>query len=477
MKPKVFISYSWTSPGHQALVKQWADLLLADGVDVVLDIYDLKEGHDKYAFMERMVTDVGVTHVLVVCDKIYSEKADARKAGVGTESQIISREVYEKVEQSKFIPIVCEVDEKGNPFLPAFLKSRIWIDFSTPEAVNENWEQLIRVLYGKPLHQKPKPGKTPAYVGDDSASPSSPAISKYNAFKQAILHGKAGLSLYRRDFLDACIDFADSLRVRDRPNVDSLGEKVLADCGLLKQVRNHIIDWVLLEATGAPSPEFSEALVGFLERMRELKSRPPELNSWNDAWFEAHSLFVYETFLYIVAALMKANDYEVLHEVFTSHYLLPETERYGEQQFDTFDSFCGYSETLQKVLATEGRRLYSPAAELIKRQADRKDLPFSSVIEAELVVLLMTLLTPNAQWSPGTLYYASYRRDFPFFLRATQHKGFKKLATITGINDADKLRAAVKEGHERLGTNSWHGFRRCGNIWESMNMDKLDTIK
>lgn len=140
MQPKVFISYSWSSLGHQSLVKQWAEQLVADGVDVILDIYDLKEGQDKFVFMERMVTDPSVTHVLVICDKTYSEKADARKAGVGTESQIISREVYEKVEQSKFIPIVCEFSDDGNPFLPTFLKTRIWINFSSPEVVNENWE-------------------------------------------------------------------------------------------------------------------------------------------------------------------------------------------------------------------------------------------------------------------------------------------------------------------------------------------------
>ena len=49
-------------------------------------------------------------------------KADARKAGVGTETQIISKEVYEKVEQSKFIPLVCEFAEDATPFLPTFLK-------------------------------------------------------------------------------------------------------------------------------------------------------------------------------------------------------------------------------------------------------------------------------------------------------------------------------------------------------------------
>jgi len=475
--PKAFISYSWSSPGYQSLIKEWAEQLVADGVDVVLDVYDLKEGHDKYAFMERMVTDESVTHVLVLCDKAYSEKADARKAGVGTESQIISKEVYEKVEQSKFIPIVCEFDADGNPFLPTFLKSRIWIDFSSPQAANDSWEQLIRLLYGKPFHEKPKLGKAPAYVRDDSAAPSSPVLSKYNALKQVILQGRPGLTLFRNDFHDTCIHFADSLRVRERPQIDSLGEKVLADCGQLKHVRNHIVDWVLLESTAAPSDDFTDALVDFLERMRELKSRPPEVNSWNDAWFEAHSLFVYESFLYIIAALMKSNAFHTLHEVFTSHYLLPETERHGDDRFACFDCFYGDSESLQAVLAAEGKRLYSPAAELLKRQADRSDIPFNDVIQAELLVLMIAFITPNATWYPQTLHYAPYHQGFPFFIRATQHKNFKKLAIITGIDDANTLRAAVKDGHERLGINSWHNFHRNRSFWPSMNMDKLDTLK
>ncbi len=96
-----------------------------------MDIYELKEGHDKYAFMEKMVTDPTVTHVLVMCDKVYAQKADARKAGVGTETQIISKEVYDKVIQSKFIPIACELDENGEWYLPTFLGARIGIDFGS----------------------------------------------------------------------------------------------------------------------------------------------------------------------------------------------------------------------------------------------------------------------------------------------------------------------------------------------------------
>ncbi|HOE18857.1 MAG TPA: hypothetical protein PLX02_14285 [Syntrophorhabdaceae bacterium] len=234
---------------------------------------------------------------------------------------------------------------------------------------------------------------------------------------------------------------------------------------------------VLLETTSNAISEFSEVLVQFLERLRELKSRPSELNEWQDGWFQAHAVFVYETFLYVIAALMKTNAYEALHDVFTSHYLIPETERYGDDLFETFDCFYGDSDALQ-ILAPEGKRLLSPAAELIKRQADRDDLPFSSIIEAELLVFLMVLVTPNTRWwYPGTLHYAPHRRAFPFFLRATQHKGFKKLSIITGIDDAEKLRVAVREGYERLGISNWRDFRFSMNFQDYMNLSKMDTLK
>jgi len=477
MTPKVFISYSWSNQAHQERVKEWADRLLADGVNVILDLYDLKEGQDKFVFMERMVTDPEVTHVLVISDKSYAHKADARHKGVGTESQIISKEVYDKVEQSKFIPIVCEFIDPDTPCLPVFLKSRIWIDFSTPEAVNSHWERLVRLLYGKPLHEKPQIGKAPAFVDDESKVPSTPARAKFSTLRQAILQGKPGLRMYRSEFLHACITFADALRIRERPNVEELGEKVLEDCGKLVVVRDLIVDWVLLEAEAALSEDFSESLIEVLERLREIKARPEEVTTWNDAWFEAHKLFVYETFLYIIAALLKARAHDDLHNIYTSHYILPSTERYGEKRFDRFDDFYGYSKTLNAVLAPEGQRLCSPAAELIKRQATRQDLPFTDIIQADLLTLLMAFITPDTRWYPQLMHYASYAKEFPFFIRAAQHKNFQKLAVITGITDANALRDAVLKGHERLDVGRWHNFHFERNFARAMNLDNLDTIK
>src|SRR2546423_9682763 len=97
--PKVFISYSWTSDEYADWVRGLAAKLRDNSVDVVLDRWRLRPGQDKYAFMEQMVTDPEIKKVLVMCDKRYAERADRREGGVGTESTIISQEVYNQVGQ------------------------------------------------------------------------------------------------------------------------------------------------------------------------------------------------------------------------------------------------------------------------------------------------------------------------------------------------------------------------------------------
>src|SRR3954447_22330801 len=151
MHPKLFISYGWSSREHEKWVLGLAKELREAGVDVILDKWDLKEGHDAHAFMERMVSDPDIKKVVLICDKEYAEKADKRSGGVGTETQIITPELYAKQEQSKFVAIVTERAEDGTPYLPTYYKSRIYIDRGEASDYASNFEQLVRWIYDKPI--------------------------------------------------------------------------------------------------------------------------------------------------------------------------------------------------------------------------------------------------------------------------------------------------------------------------------------
>ena len=80
--PKLFVSYSWTSPDSQRHgFFNWPLWRTRDsGVDVILDKWDLKEGNDAYAFMERMVTDATIRKVVLVCDRVYARRPTAEVA-------------------------------------------------------------------------------------------------------------------------------------------------------------------------------------------------------------------------------------------------------------------------------------------------------------------------------------------------------------------------------------------------------------
>lgn len=162
--PKVFISYSWSS---DEITMPLAERLVSHGVNVVLDKWDLKEGQDKYAFMEKSVNDPEISKVLIICDKSYTEKANNRQGGVGDETAIISPEIYGETVQEKFIPIIVEKDEFGVAFVPAYIKSRIYIDLSNPEEYENEYEKLIRNIYGKPIYKKPQLGRKPEWLEEE----------------------------------------------------------------------------------------------------------------------------------------------------------------------------------------------------------------------------------------------------------------------------------------------------------------------
>lgn len=109
--PKVFISYSHDSKDHKSWVAKLATDLRGNGVDVVLDQWDLALGQDVALFMQRGVSLSD--RVIMICSEEYVKKADGGSGGVGFERLIITSEVVENIDTKKFIPVI-----RGNASLP-----------------------------------------------------------------------------------------------------------------------------------------------------------------------------------------------------------------------------------------------------------------------------------------------------------------------------------------------------------------------
>src|SRR5437762_4903286 len=93
--PKVFLSYSHDSELHKDWVLTLATRLVANGVNVLLDQWDLTLGSDLPRFIESGLT--AADRILAVCTGAYVRKANDGIGGVGYEKMILTGHLMKTV--------------------------------------------------------------------------------------------------------------------------------------------------------------------------------------------------------------------------------------------------------------------------------------------------------------------------------------------------------------------------------------------
>lgn len=283
--PKVFISYSWEEDAHQQWVREFADRLLADGIDATIDQYDASSGDRLPHFMEQSITTAD--YVLIICTPLYKKKADNRKGGVGYESHIITEELYSKGNERKFIPVV----RKGSfgAAMPTFLAGKLGIDLTDHIHFENNYKDLITTIYG--VKKKPEIGRVPSYVAQSAPqlSPSSPdePIHILGIITDEVtiprMDGTPGCALYKIPF--RLSKRPSSLWVNiflstwkspprfttiHRPGIASVyGDKIILDGTTIEEVRDYHRETLVLCVNIANEKE--QSIIAEDRRKRELE--------------------------------------------------------------------------------------------------------------------------------------------------------------------------------------------------------------
>ena len=155
--PKVFISYSHDSPDHRRWVSELGAKLRHNGIDAILDQWDLGPDDDVTQFMERGIIDSD--RVLVICTDSYVSKANAGEGGTGYERMIVTGQLVQDLGTNKFIPVIRQAS--GQEKTPTFLGARFYIDFRNDNQFDEEFDKLIHELHRMPVAEKPPLGKNP----------------------------------------------------------------------------------------------------------------------------------------------------------------------------------------------------------------------------------------------------------------------------------------------------------------------------
>lgn len=378
--PKAFISYSWTS---EKFAMELAERLVRDGIDTIIDKWNLKTGDDKHVFMESMVNDESIDYVLILCDKAYKDKADNRKGGVGEETQIISNELYQHVSQSKFIPLIIERDENGKEYTPIYVSSRIYIDFSNVKDFENQYQQLLRTLYEEPEFKKPELGTKPDFLTINRSN-----ISTLKSMTKAIDGTKKKTDVIAKNFISTFIEEAKNYSVEGDPEYyEEIAKSVIKNIENMLELRNSYLEFLqnLIESDDVITEDF---IVSFIEETQKAlylyDGQKSQINP--DFFAEHHTFLLWECFVSSIGMLWYYEKYSLIYNLVNRTYFLKDDvntyEGTSPHNFVSIRKHCralqSFSNSLQRL---------SIASELVEKR------PFATIIDKKTFAYTDILLT------------------------------------------------------------------------------------
>jgi hypothetical protein len=466
--PKLFLSYSWSSSEHEQRVLSLAEELMEQGIEIILDKWDLKTGHDAFAFMEQMVSDPTVTKVLIICDRTYSEKANARSGGAGTEAQIITPEIYTKKEQDKYAAVVIERDEEGHPYLPTYYKGRIFIDFSDASIYPAEFEKLVRWAWDKPLNAKPSIGKPPSFITEDDRIIKMGTSVLFRRALDAIRQTRPNSVPATNEYLRTVVSEMEKFRIAATPETtQTFDEEVIRNIDAFLPYRNELIEIFMNIASYAPHKEMAETLHRFFEQLMPFYRNSESANtSYHSTDLDNFKFIIHELFLSWVGTCIK-------HEKFTLASFLMDNDYYFSHanESEAMHSFAFFREHIASF-EYRNRRLKSSRlslrADTLYRRATGTGLDFKYSMAADFVLYLRSQQNSEPSWWPDTLLYAR-RLRFPFevFARAKSASYFERVKPLLGVRD----KVALEEIIASIEADSLHRLPRWE--YESINPRRL----
>lgn len=480
MNPKVFISYSWSNPAHSEWVVSLAERLMQNGVNVVLDKWDLKEGHDKFSFMESMVTSPDVQKVLIILDEKYATKADGREGGVGTETLIIGPNVYENVAQEKFIPIVTDFDEEGNPFIPTYLKGRIYIDLSDKDASFEsNYEKLLRNIFDRPSYPKPRLGKMPDYLVEDSPVRFTTTLL-IRSFDAQIERNPNRINSFSRDFFEKYLENLEDFRIKNftHSEIDN-GNKIFDNLNQYTPLRDDYIRFIS-KISKLDSNFDIDLLIGFFENLTLLLKK--EGGGYFGTEFDNFKFIIQEMFIYTISVFLKYGKYDYLQAIFFTLYFTKNSYNNEPVPYVIFNfRIASIDEYYNKL---KGTNYISAQADFMIGRLP-KGFEKETFIEGDLFCYYIGLFQ-SKHWFPSTYVYWNNdlgysNKSFNFFNRLVSLKHFEKvkqLFNVETVEELKKLLLNLKEKDENSERprylNSWD---RVTSLHDLISVDRIGVSR
>jgi hypothetical protein len=471
--PKLFVSYSWTSPAHEQWVLDLAERLTQDGVHVIIDKWDLREGHDAHAFMEQMVTNREIGKVAIIFDREYVRRADDRDRGVGTETRLITGEIYKKSAQDKFVAVIAEKDEDNKPYVPAYYSGRIYVDLADVSRYEEQYERLLRWIFDKPLYSRPAIGKAPSFLDDKPTV----RLGNLSDFKRAIAQlqeGKANASAVLGDYFSSVADAFEDLRITRQPEVE-FDDQVVESIDSFLATREDLLNVIRTIARYQPTEENVTKLHRFFEKLIPFMVSPPNVGQYYESDFDNYRFIIHELYLYCIAILLDEERFEQASNLIDTDFVVERHHQFGNEPLVSPLVFISNLQSLEDRKQRLKLQRSSVGADILKQRCQSSGVPFLSLTQADIVIFLALDSRGQRWWPETSVFLTSFgaRTILPLFARATSKRFFEKLRPVLGGETLDRFKSRLARLHATESEPRWNYHRV--NIGSLVNEEALGT--
>lgn len=463
---EVAISYAWTSERHKREVREFAEQLMADNICVHLDQWEFKKGNSLSKNMEDLLKSDEIDNILIICDELYAEKANGRKGGVGTETLIISPDVYANAKQDKVIPIVWERDDDGNAFLPTYLEDRDYIDFSNDDIFDEQYRELVLQIYGKAKHKRPKLGKTPAFVLDDVPTFQT---SKFNLRRLSSSLNSNNVDVVCSEFLD---NFIDDLKLISSnvptKNYKDTSSHLISYIEKYDLIRDFFIQFFDKVTKIQEVELIIDSLIDFFVELEFLSDNHYNLKRADKLFY---SFVLRELFLYTISLGLKNKKYSFVRKVIHSPYYF----KGDKNEPDYFVKFNYTSDLINvlnyHIITVQQKNKASPIGEILIERLNGL-VKHEMFVDVDLICFYVTLLYYEYfgdVWIPFTYPYK--QNDNVDLIRKLSKKShFDNVKCIFEVNTITEM----KDLFNKVDNETYKKYK-LSNFWGPLSIsDSID---
>ncbi|WP_380058518.1 hypothetical protein [Deinococcus multiflagellatus] len=363
--------------------------------------------------------------------------------------------------------------------VPTMFASSVYIDMSTDELMDENFERLQRFLLDKPALVAPPLGQVPAHLRGD-APPALPSRAQAGALRRAVEREK-GVAGAFQDYVDQVLSALGQLPPATEEREFSMGRAIEA-ADQFTPVRDEWVEMLRLVIRQDMLPV--DVLGDALERMLNLPRERADQTQLPESAFAYLDVLRLELILYTAALLIEARAVEALQALTERTYFAVYPSSQQPVTLGRLGRVSDEALLRQRYNALTERSWTSPVGVWLQTRASLQAVPWEKLLEADLMLALKTALERQSttaqasQWHPVTGPGWQRRGPVPLFERFTSRRVLGPWLPFFRAASADELRTQLHaafpdRSYSQLMQDKW---REWSVLSDHLSLDRLGSL-